>query len=276
MKLLKNYLPALLCMTIINAVVLYHFIRKGQLMHGIGYFAFFYVALALIYFFTLKYPSHTNIVIKKTEQELTTSLYCIAIGFVVLLANFKLNTQAPGLSVWIRFPMLLIIALFAFPVAILNYFLYKKYNLLQLGLRTVPSQSFLLGLIIFGLTGLFAFIFNKEGIVWSKPLPDSSGMSSTIMKGFLTAGVAEEFTRFIVQTRFEKLFKSRGFHIVFSSALWALSYFPVTYFNTGNLTDTFSYCLQILPLGFVWGFLTDQTKSMLPSTLAHGLFAWGF
>ena len=262
-------------MTAINAIVLYNFIHKGQWLHGIGYFVFFYVCLTVIYFFTRKYPSQTTIVIKNPEQELTTSLYFIAFGFITLLINFKLNAEAAQLGLLTKIPLLLSIALFGFPVALLIYLLFKKYNLLQLGLRTTPAQSFLLGLLIWGLTGGFAFIFNKTGITWGKPILESDGLNNSLLKGFFTAGIAEEFTRFIVQTRFEKVFRGKGFHILFASLLWALVYFPVTYFNTGSLPDTFIYCLQIMPIGFVWGYLTHRTKSFLPSAISHGLFPWG-
>jgi membrane protease YdiL (CAAX protease family) len=275
MKLLKDNLAILLCMTVINAAVLYNFYHKGQLLHGIGYFIFFYVCLAVIYFITRKYPSRTTIVIMKPEQELTASLYFIAFGFVTLLINFKLNFEAAHIGLLTKLPLLICIGLFGYPVAMLVYFLFKKYNLLQLGLRTSPVQSFLLGIILWGLTGGFAFLFNKSGINWGKPLMESDGLNNSILKGFFTAGIAEEFTRFIVQTRFEKAFKGKGFHILFSSALWAIVYFPVTYFNTGNITETFTYCLQIIPMGFVWGYLTHKTKSFLPAALAHGLFPWG-
>jgi membrane protease YdiL (CAAX protease family) len=31
----------------------------------------------------------------------------------------------------------------------------------------------------------------------------------------------------------------------------------------------------MMPIGFLWGYLTHRTKSLLPAVLVHGLNFWG-
>jgi membrane protease YdiL (CAAX protease family) len=52
-------------------------------------------------------------------------------------------------------------------------------------------------------------------------------------------------------------------------------HFPVTYNKTGDGIGVFFYCIQIIPLGVIWGYLTQRTKSIVPATLAHGINLWG-
>lgn len=53
-------------------------------------------------------------------------------------------------------------------------------------------------------------------------------------------------------------------------------HFPVTFFKEADLLGTFVYCIQIIPIGFIWGYLTQRTKSIVPATIAHGINLWGF
>jgi membrane protease YdiL (CAAX protease family) len=157
----------------------------------------------------------------------------------------------------------------------LVYLLLKKYKILELGLRTRPLVYLLTGLIIWGLTGLFAFVFNRSGILWESAY-EEIGAIGLIMQGIIGAALVEEFSRFVIQSRFEKIYKTLGVNILFATIIWAFMHFPVSYYNSKNASGTIIYCIQIIPIGFVWGYLTKRTKSILPSVFVHGLNLWGF
>ena len=53
-------------------------------------------------------------------------------------------------------------------------------------------------------------------------------------------------------------------------------HFPVTYFKGAEISGTLVYCIQIIPIGFIWGYMTQRTKSIVPSTISHGINLWGF
>lgn len=273
---LKKHMPILLTMTLINAFVLWNFIAADQFIHGIGYFVFFYVALFVIHYFTTKFPPKKEADLKKPKNELILITVFTVLGCVFLVLNFYLKATYDQIGFLIRLPVLLGVLFFTFPVGIALYLLVKKYTLVQLGLRIKPFFYLFLGCAIWGLTGLFAFVFNKSGIIWAAGYKELGGVIGLFLNGLLAAGLVEEFSRFAIQSRFEKILKPIGFNILIATIIWSFMHFPINYFKGDAVKDTFVYCIQIIPLGFIWGYLTQRTKSILPSTLAHGLNLWGF
>jgi membrane protease YdiL (CAAX protease family) len=276
MKEIKDHIQILFIMTLINFVVLWNYISDGKTLHGIGYFIFFYVAILTIHSFTKKIPPKNEIVVKKPKNELLLILLFSLLGFISITINFYLKSSGEQIGFLIRLPVLLGIFFFTFPLGIAIYLLIKKYKIAQLGLSFKPISYLLLGLSIWGITGLFAFIFNKSGIIWVEGYKELGGVSGIILQGIIGAGLVEEFSRFIMQSRFGQVFKMNGFNILFATVIWSFLHFPKNYFEGGQVTDIVIYCIQIIPIGFIWGYLTHKTKSIVPATLTHGLNLWGF
>lgn len=276
MKEIKNNWQILTIMTIINLFVLWHFISVGQTKHGIGYFIFFYAAILTINYFTKKIPPQIDNEIKAPKRELNITILFAFLGFVFLILNFILKSNFPQIGFLIKLPVIIGMFLFSMPLGILIYLLFKKYKFLELGIKTKPLTHLLLGLIILALTGIFAIVFNKSGILWKEGLEEVGGVFGLVIKGVIGAALVEEFYRFVIQTRFEKVFKTMGINILFASTIWAFMHFPVTYFKSKETASTLIYCIQIIPIGFIWGYLTQRTKSILPSVIVHGMNLWGF
>ena len=276
MKEIKNNWQILTIMTIINLFVLWHFISVGQTKHGIGYFIFFYAAILTINYFTKKIPPQIDNEIKDPKRELNITILFAFLGFVFLVLNFILKSNFPQIGFLIKLPVIIGMFLFSMPLGILIYLLLKKYKFLELGIKTKPLTHLLLGLIILTLTGIFAVVFNKSGILWKEGLEEVGGIFGLIIKGVIGAALVEEFYRFVIQTRFGKVFKTVGINILFASTIWAFMHFPVTYFKSKDTESTLIYCIQIIPIGFIWGYLTQRTKSILPSVIVHGMNLWGF
>jgi len=276
MENVKEHRNILLAMTIINLLVLWNFISEDKIKHGIGYFVFFYIALFVIHFFTNKFPPKIDIEVKQPKRELAIITLFSVLGAIFITLNFYLKANTEQIGFLVRLPILLGIFFFTFPLGIVIYLLFKKYKLLQLGLKTKPLSHLLLGLIVWGLTGLFAYIFNKSGILWAEAYAELGGVSGMILQGVIGAGLVEEFSRFVMQSRFERVFKRFGFNILFATTIWAFMHFPVTYFRGTNISETLIYCIQIIPIGFIWGYLTHRSRSIVPATIVHGLNLWGF
>ena len=276
MENVKEHRNILLAMTIINLLVLWNFISEDKIKHGIGYFVFFYIALFVIHFFTNKFPPKIDIEVKQPKRELAIITLFSVLGAIFITLNFYLKANTEQIGFLVRLPILLGIFFFTFPLGIVIYLFFKKYKLLQLGLKTKPLSHLLLGLIVWGLTGLFAYIFNKSGILWAEAYAELGGVSGMILQGVIGAGLVEEFSRFVMQSRFERVFKRFGFNILFATTIWAFMHFPVTYFRGTNISETLIYCIQIIPIGFIWGYLTHRSRSIVPATIVHGLNLWGF
>ena len=274
MNLEKKSVPILIIMTLINSVIFINYYQDNKLMHGIGYFLFFYIAIFLIKIVTNKYNSDTIIEVKNPKAEFKIVFLFAVLGLLFIAINFYLKYKFSGLGLLLKLPVILGMFFFTIPVGILIYFLRKKYKILDLGLRAKPIHI-LLGVVVWALTGAFAYIFNYEGILRTAGLKEFGGFGGLLLEGLIGAALVEEFARFAFQTRLENRFVWSGFQILLASIVWSLMHFPVTYFKSRVIGDTLIYCLQIIPLGFVWGYLTHKTKSILLSVFAHGLNLWG-
>jgi membrane protease YdiL (CAAX protease family) len=276
MKEIKDNIQILITMTLINCVVLWNYISKGETKHGTGYFIFFYVAILTIYFFTKRIPPKSEIIVKEPKKELSMAVLFAALGILFLSLNFMLQREVISNTIYTKIPIMLGSLFFAMPLGIFLYLLLKKYKILQLGLYIKPLSLLLLGIIIWGLTGLFAFTFHESGFLWEEGLKEFGGIGGLLLTGIINAALFEEFSRFVIQSRFEKIYKTAGVNIFFATIIWAMMHFPMAYHKVPEISTNLTYCLQIIPLGFVWGYLTQRTKSILPAIIAHGLNLWGF
>ena len=279
MKDIKDNLQILVIMTLINFAVLWNYISNGKTLHGIGYFIFFYVSILIIHFFTKKIPPKNEIEVKEPKKELIVAIFFAGLGLLFLTLNFMLKSNTIPDKIFTKIPIGLGSILFGMPFGIFIYLLIKRYKPMKLGLTTQPLISIILGLIIWGLTGLFAYYFNREGMYWEKLYKDDGiigGIITIVTQGIIGAALFEEFSRFVIQSRFEKIFKTNGVNILFATTIWAFMHFPVTYYKTADGIGVFFYCIQIIPIGFIWGYMTQRTKSIVPSTITHGINLWGF
>lgn len=275
MKELKNNSIALVIMTIVNSYLLWNFVNKGKTLHGIGYILFFYSALLAIHFFTNKFPPKKDIEVKEPNKEIAMIILFTLLGAIFISLSYYIKGLIPPIAIPIKVLVFSGVFLFTFPLGILIYLLVKRYKLLQLGMYTRPLVYFVLGAIVWGLTGFFAYFFNESGIIWKEGLKELGGLGGLIVQSLFSAALVEEFSRFIFQTRFERVYKIAGINILIATSIWAFFHFPMAYSKMHNLVGSFNYCLQIIPLGFVWGYMIQRTKSIVPSVLAHGFNLWG-
>jgi membrane protease YdiL (CAAX protease family) len=262
-------------MTILNFIILWNYIQDGKTLHGIGYFIFFYCSILIIHLFTKKVPPKSEIDVKQPKNELTLILLFSILGIVFLTINFYLKSNQEQIGFLLRLPILLGMLFFTFPIGIAIYLLMKKYRIPQLGFRFKPIAYLFLGILIWGVTGIFAYIFNKSGIIWAEGFKELGGVTGIILQGIIGAGLVEEFSRYAMQSRFQRVFNINGFNILFATTIWAFMHFPKNFYEGGQVSDIVIYCIQIIPIGFVWGYLTQRTKSIIPATFAHGINLWG-
>jgi hypothetical protein len=197
MKDIKDNMEILVIMTVINLAVLWHFISEGKTLHGIGYFMFFYVSVFTIHFFTKKFPPKNEIEVKNPKKELITSTLFAILGLLFLSLNYMSRSNVIPANIFTKIPIGLGSIFFSMPFGLLIYLLLKRYKPMKFGLTTQPIISILLGLIIWTITGLFAYFFNKDGILFVKAYDEIGGVLGIILNGIIGAALFEEFSRFI-------------------------------------------------------------------------------
>ncbi len=103
------------------------------------------------------------------------------------------------------------------------------------------------------------------------------GIAGLLFTGLVSAALPEEFLRMLLQTRLGKAFKNVGMGFVVTSFIWCTMHLPVE--SQGE--KTFDWELHatrlftLMPIGYLWGYITHRTRSLLPSVLVHGFNLWG-
>jgi membrane protease YdiL (CAAX protease family) len=121
----------------------------------------------------------------------------------------------------------------------------------------------------------FAFAFTQSSITWSRIVEDTGGSWLGVVATALSAGVPEEFSRFVWQTRVGALFGNRAAGWLVATCVWAVLHGPKVWGDTHSMPAVVLSVLNIIPLGLLWGHITHRTRSILPSILIHATNVWG-
>jgi len=249
--------------------------RTNQIPHAIGYIAAIWLGVFVTDFVTsssqaaVGFPIHHSV-----GTEAAVILGFTALGFCGLFLRFRGPWAGPVGLPPIERGIFLVLMMFVFPIGLALLYLFGyRYKLRELG---ITMKRWYLGPVVVGLIGTMAFVVAPGGILWKK-LIHSWGLWWLLWIGFVEAALSEEFTRMLLQTRLGAAFRSTGMGFVTATFLWACLHIPE--FHAANLHGTwlsaFLSTLQIMPIGFLWGYLTHRTKSLLPAVLVHGLNFWG-
>lgn len=202
------------------------------------------------------------------ELVMLTVSWLAAIAW--LWARFVRNYQpAPGPA---RLVWLLIIVGFVFNAVPALWLIARRYGLRDLGLRPGGVQAVPLVILIFAFC---AIVMAPGSITWSEIERETGGSILVIVSIALSAAVPEEFFRFVWQTRAGAVLANRATGWLVASVLWAALHGPKNWDDSHSLRSTVMGCLNIVPLGLLWGYLTHRTRSMVPSILLHATNLWG-
>jgi hypothetical protein len=184
-----------------------------------------------------------------------------AVAFAFLWIHFVAGVQ-PSAAGWS--PLFFVLGLGAlFNVFLFILFLARGYSPADLGVRVRGLASALLVIAIFATAALFRAHGQLSGVI-----VDVSAVEPL-------AGLSEEFFRLLWQTRLGAATRNPLFGWIAASCLWAAFHVPVFWIGSHSFLHASIGCLQGLPLGLLWGYMTHRTRSFLPAALVHGTNFWG-
>jgi membrane protease YdiL (CAAX protease family) len=257
-----------LFITVVNLIILAGYTVDGKFRHGIGYFVFFYIAISVIYALT-KTTLIPVVVMPEARRELFWAVGLSVAGLMGLSIHFYCRAQGITIPIFLKLTMFV----FSLPIPLAIYLFAKRYSFRELGFRFTPWRIWLVAVSVLALAGGIAYLANPEGILLQKAM--SYGFVNFLLDGVVIAALSEEFLRFVLQTRLRGVINNPLTCIFVASVVWSLMHLPVALFQGGDAFSIARYLLQLVPLGFVWGYMTYCTGSFLPSVLAHGFNIWG-
>ena len=172
----------------------------------------------------------------------------------------------------IRIAFFVLVLLFVYPLFLFGYFVFhKRYRPQQLG---VSFSMAWVALPVTAIIGITTYLVVPQRMQF-REVYEQSGVLSMLFLGFLTAALPEEFIRVLTQTRLGAVFADRGLGWLAASVLWALIHIPNFYSKSGSLYSASMSAAGIVPIGLLWGYMSERLKSIAPSVLTHGVNLWG-
>jgi membrane protease YdiL (CAAX protease family) len=206
-------------------------------------------------------------------KEASLIFGCTLLGFAGLLIHFsRVGATWRGLE---RVSELALIVLFAFPIVLaLIYLLLYRYRPGELGINL---HYWYLPILIHILWGSVTFAVASPESHWHSYIQQNGFFWGVLFTGLITAALPEEFTRMLLQTRLGLAFRNKGLGFVTATFIWASLHIPVNHSQSPQASWVYVLVSSwsIMPLGFLWGYMTHRTKSLLPAVLLHGSNLWG-
>ncbi|RYD58004.1 MAG: CPBP family intramembrane metalloprotease [Sphingobacteriales bacterium] len=272
-SIVRNNLLAVVMALATVAVVVYYGIAEQKIPHALGYLGAVWlcafitdVVVNLLPIETIGFP-----IKKPVGKEVLLITICTLLGIAFLLIRFFSGWET--LKPIIRMAVMPLI-LFTFPIVLGAVYLFVyKYKFKELG---VNLNYWYLPLILHPIWGAITMAVAPHKSHWVDAY-EKYGILEMLVMGLLTAALAEEFLRMLLQTRLAKFINSGSIALVIASVVWALMHMPINMRDNpgAGVGDVAIGTLVIVPLGLFWGYLNYRTKSLIPALLMHGFNLWG-
>ena len=265
----RNTWVAALVLIMAIAVMVYG-AQHDHLPKAIAYVVAMVVGAFLVDLFTQWKAASSPFPVRQPKREALIVLACIALGYLALFLRFAWLDweKVQGL---VRLAILPLFG-FVFPVFVALILLWLKYKPRDLGFR-FPTSSWMFVPILLVTAGT-AWLVAREDLTIG-PILAEEGWTGLLLLGFLSAGLPEEFSRMLLQTRVGAWLKNPGVGWLIATVLWALMHAPKWIGEGADLYEGVMSSVRIIPLGLLWGYMTHRTRSLLPATLVHGMNVWG-
>jgi membrane protease YdiL (CAAX protease family) len=278
-RLMQLYpITAIFVLTIVVLILITNNLSKNNsgnsLIHATGYLLAIWMA-AFAVDLTINIQSHIPVgfpIRFSIENELLIIIISTYLGAVFLAVRYFTNWETlKGIIKILILPLVLC----TFPVVLSLVFLLKfKYSVNELGINL---NYWYVPVIVHFIFGIVTMSVARESSHWKEALTNM-GILNLLFTGLITAGLSEEFTRMLVQTRVAFYFNnSICIGLITSTLLWSLIHIPVfgQDYRKEGWTPALIDALRIMPLGLLWGYITYRTGSIIPSVIIHGLNFWG-
>jgi hypothetical protein len=262
-RLKSNYIVSI-CLAIIAFAIISIGVIHHKPVQAICYLFVMWLGTLITDVYVFLKPVKRMIYVKNAKKETLYLVLCTFLGFVFLILRFdgfwEHMNGIEKLSSIVLIP-------FAFPIALAVIMLLLKYKLSDLG---IALNGLIIAIPITILIAMVAYLVAPEGFTYKQ----IGGIWDIFFAGIVSAGLAEEFWRYIAQSRFAALFHNNAMGWLVGVIIWASMHTP-KWLADGNLAEALYGTIRIIPLGLMWSYMSYRTRNILPSVIVHGLNVWG-
>jgi membrane protease YdiL (CAAX protease family) len=247
------------------AVVLSEAFWFGKLPQHLAYLAALALSVVIVDLLYLRRCA-APLPVRRPRLELAVAAACLTLSFGWLYFNFRaVPTGHPNLAT-ILFRLAGMVLVLNIPVALMDL-LALRYGLGDLGFRFAVRGVWAVPLILllfFGLASLCKAGFTVHGLI-----EEEGSLWKAVLVGIFVAALPEEFFRMTWQTRLGAVTGNHAAAWYMTAWLWSFMHAPIFHRGEPSWTPALINCLNLVPLGLLWGYVMHRTQSLHPSMLLH-------
>lgn len=205
--------------------------------------------------------------VRRPRFELVMAAGCLALSFCWLYLHFS-SASSAGPSTFLAklFRVAGTLVVFNIPIALVDLFA-LRYRFGDLGFRVAVRGLWAVPLILlsfFGLSYLSGASFTIGGVI-----REEGSLWRAALVVIFIAALPEEFFRMTWQTRLGAVTGNNAAAWFLTAFLWAFMHAPIFRNGEPTWTPALLNCLNLVPLGLLWGYVLHRTGSLIPSMILH-------
>jgi membrane protease YdiL (CAAX protease family) len=204
--------------------------------------------------------------VRRPRLELGIAAVCLVLAFSWLCGHFSaMPSHLPRLAavVYRATGGLLVLNV---PIILIDL-LALRYCIRDLGFRFAVRGLWAVPLIFvcfFGLAHLSEATSTINGII-----REQGSLWRAVPVAIFVAAMPEEFFRMTWQTRFGAVTGNNAAAWFLTAVLWSFMHAPIFHNGEPAWTPALVNCLNLVPLGLLWGYALHRTRSLVPSMILH-------
>jgi len=274
LRLIRKYPFVTTLIGLICIIILIFSRNAHDMVHGIAYIFAMWLCCFVTDITVTAFPKPAvGFPIKKPVKKETTIILLSVILAAIGLAIRFFSKDWQHVTAPVKLTVLLLF-LFIFPIALAIIYLFVyKYKPRELGLN---FHYWYLPIFIHIIVGVTTLLVVPESSHWQAMYLEM-GVLDMLFTGIISAALWEEFLRMLMQTRFGAALRNPALGFVLASMVWALMHVPNfgQDFRKDGIWPAILAAIHIMPVGFMWGYLTFRTKSLFSAVMVHGFNLWG-
>lgn len=204
--------------------------------------------------------------VRRPGLELTIAAICLPIAFSWLYVHFStVPTRSPGL-VTVLFRLAGLLCVFNIPIALMDL-LALRYRLGALGFCFAVRGLWAVPLILLCFFGLGHL--SGAGLTLGEFIHEEGSLWRALPAAIFISPLPEEFFRMTWQTRLGAVTRNAASAWFLTAVFWAFLHAPDFHAGAATWTPALIGCVNLVPLGLLWGYVLHRTRSLIPSLVLH-------
>ena len=238
----------------------------GKLPQRLAYLVAIAFSLVVVDLISLRHRS-APLPVRRPKLELATAAGCLVFSLCWLCLHFSPTSSAVPATLFAKlFRVAGALVVFNIPIAIVDLFA-LGYRFGDLGFRFAVRGLWAVPLILlsfFGLSYLSGASFTIGGVI-----REEGSIWQALLVVIFVAAMPEEFFRMTWQTRLGAVTGNDAAGWFLTAFFWAFMHAPIFHHGEPTWTPALVNCLNLVPLGLLWGYVLHRTGSLIPSLILH-------